>query len=111
MKFYHFFIVSLLGTLVACSSNEQQSENKTNTDNNVVTPTTQKINTSAGMKVYIDPKTGKFLDTAPKNSTPPKAQVIQSNNEFGLDEKKTPVYKEKQSTTPGGGTYIKMPPP
>ncbi len=121
MNYYHYFIVIMLGTVVACSSDNEQQTTETRTDSNVVKTTTSKlkpstintspISTSAGIKVYIDPKTGQFLDAPPEGSTPPESTVIQSNNKFGADKNKAPTYEEKQSTTPGGGTYIKMPPP
>jgi len=75
----------------------------------------QDVNQAQGMKVFIDPDTGEFLETAPEGSTPTSStttQPMQGGGAMpGSPQKKDKVYEEKQSSTPGGGTYVEVPHP
>ncbi len=113
MNFYKVTKISILlisGVLLACSSDEQQT---TNINNHNSTASTQSNNQTRdifqGMTVHIDPASGKFLDTPPTDYVAPKK--VSNNNNLNVNSGQDPIYVEKQSTTPGGGTYMKMPNP
>ncbi|VAW98154.1 hypothetical protein MNBD_GAMMA22-1190 [hydrothermal vent metagenome] len=114
MNFYKVTKTSILlvsGVLLACSPNEQQSS-QTSGKNTTITAqenNQQTGNSFQGMIVHIDPASGKFLDTAPADYVAPKK--VNNNNSLNVNSGQDSVYQEKQSTTPGGGTYMKMPKP
>jgi len=100
------------------------SDRKNNTSDNIKSQadksvTTAKTNsnptfTSApGLTIYVDPITGEYLDAPPEGYVPPEKKSSSSQSQSGLNigEDTPHVYEEKQSETPGGGTYIKMPSP
>lgn len=65
-----------------------------------------------GLKVYIDPVTGEFLDAAPQGYNSPdskSAKNNQTNANLNATQNVTTAPEEKDSSTPGGGTFIKMP--
>jgi len=123
MNLFQLSTISILisgGFLSACMSDNQQdikhdgtASTPVNTQS-AVTTTGSSLNTTQGMKVYIDPDTGKFLENPPEGSIPTESattQTDQNNSGNGTKKKKGKVYTEKKSTTPGGGTYIELPRP
>ncbi|MFV1985427.1 MAG: hypothetical protein ACC657_17900 [Thiohalomonadales bacterium] len=103
MNFYKSFKITIFlvtGILLACSPDQQQQKNTNN------------IQMQQGLKVYIDPVTGEFLDAAPQGYNSPdskSAKNNQTNANLNATQNVTTAPEEKDSSTPGGGTFIKMP--
>jgi len=125
MNLFQLSTISILisgGFLSGCMSDNQQdikndgsASNTVNSQSSGSTASTPPM-TAPGMKVYIDPDTGEFLEKPPEGAIPIDSATTQTgqnsnNTGSGSSKKKEKVYKEKQSTTPGGGTYIEVPPP
>ncbi len=112
MNLYKVTKISILlisGVLLACSPNKQQATNSNNHNSTTTQNNNQTGEFFQGMTVHIDPVSGKFLDTAPADYIASKK--VSNNNSLNVNSGQDPVYVEKQSTTPGGGTYMKMPKP
>lgn len=118
MNFYKSSKISIFlitGILLACSPNKQQLVIKKhpllNNSDSISKTNTQSKTTTQGLKVYIDPVTGKFLDAPPVGYVSPDKKTSQNTTNLNSNQISAPVYEEGESTTPGGGVYIKMPAP
>lgn len=98
MSIYKLIKISIFlvtGILVACSPDSHESKSS---------PVSSHSQTK-GLKVFIDPKTGEFLSRPPKTSK----STVTSNGVIVNNAQSTAQYSElKESTVPGGGTYIEL---
>ena len=94
----------LLGTaaLVACSPDK--TENKPAASVSVSEPTAIEATQqpAEGLRVFIDPKTGEYLDS------PPEGMSSKSTVSTKTDQPVNEYSDLKESTVPGGGTYIEL---
>jgi len=91
------------GVLLACAPDQPAN-----------TKTTQTQNTTQGLKVYVDPATGEFLGVPPPESSSldnQKTKKNTDNSNLSTTQTNKITSEQKESSTPGGGTYIEMPAP
>jgi len=105
--FKNLCLILITSFFLACSPNKDKLKNITPE----VTPQKDTNSTSQGMKVYIDPVTKEFLDSAPEEINSSNTKKINPNQNTITTTVKKPAFEIKESSQPGGGSYVKMPPP